>query len=121
MAKLSLALAALGLALLVASALPATATSPAPAPATPAGAEAGYGKALFVAKGCVACHHHAAVARSGQFGGEGTPDLSSYRGDAEFLQRWLADPPAVRPGTAMPKLGLSEREIAALSTFLLRL
>ena len=114
MLKISAALAALGLALLIASALPAGAT-PAPTPAT-SGAD--YGRALFVAKGCVACHHHAAIARSGQFG-EGVPDLSSYQGEAAFLRRWLADPQAARPGTSMPTLGLSDAEVAALSAFLL--
>ncbi len=46
------------------------------------------------------------------------PDLTGYRNTTAFLQRWLADPPAVRPGTEMPKLDLSEDEIADLIEFL---
>jgi len=36
----------------------------------------------------------------------------------ENLVRWTTDPPAVKPGTAMPKLPLSEADIRAISQFL---
>jgi cytochrome c2 len=120
MIKLSGALAVIGLALLLMSAMPgqaapnavATSVSTAPAPA-----EIAYGKALFSAKGCVTCHHHAAVAGSGTFG-EGNPDLSTYRWNAEYLRTWLENPAAVRPNTYMPNLGLKHDEIEALIAFL---
>jgi len=38
--------------------------------------------------------------------------------DATWLTTWLADPQAVKPGTTMPKLPLSEQEIAELAKFL---
>lgn len=127
MQKLSAALAATGLVLLALSAWPAPAppaqasppapTSPPPT-ATPAPADvAAYGRALFSAKGCVTCHHHAAVPNSGVFS-EGNPDLSSFRWTDEFLRKWLSDPAAVRPGTYMPKLNLAPDEIDALIGFL---
>jgi cytochrome c2 len=113
--KLSVVLAAIGLVLLLLSALPGRA-APA-APVTPAPADAAHGKALFSAKGCVTCHHHAAVAGSGTFG-EGNPDLTTYRWNADYLRTWLKDPAAVKPNTAMPNLGLKSDEIEALIAFL---
>ena len=120
MLKLSIALAAGGIALLLLSALPLRAAPPvavvAPA-AVPTSASAATGRALFLAKGCATCHRHAEFAGSGALG-EGVPDLSASRWDADFLRRWLADPPAVRPGTAMPNLNLQTDEIDALIAFL---
>lgn len=113
MFRLSLFLAAAGLALLL---------IPIPQPAAEGGADSAYGRALFMAKGCAMCHHHAALADSGQFaqafGSLNAPDLSSYSADPAFVRRWLADPPSVRPGTNMPKLDLQPDEIAALIAFL---
>ena len=48
----------------------------------------------------------------------GAPDLTDYDPDPGFVRVWLRDPEAVRPGTRMPNLGLSEEEIAALLAFL---
>src|SRR5580765_5349175 len=99
MIKLSLALAIAGLALLLMSALPGQAAPAAPttvassASTAPAPAEIAYGKALFSAKGCMSCHHHAAVAGSGAFS-EGNPDLTTARWSADFLRTWLQNPAA---------------------------
>ena len=78
------------------------------------------GKALFVAKGCVVCHQNKAARElSGNFQSLSVgPDLSSPKWTTEFLHRWLKDPSAVKPGTQMPTLGLSDSEIAALAAFL---
>lgn len=114
MLKLSIALAAGGIALLMLSALPPRVAAPAVAPTS---APAAVGRALFLAKGCATCHHHADFIGSGALG-EGVPDLSSNRWDADFLRRWLANPPAVKPGTAMPNLNLRPDEIDALIAFL---
>jgi cytochrome c2 len=122
--KLSVAVAAVGLVLLILSALPGTASSTQAAatsvPPTAAAAEtadAAYGKALFLAKGCATCHHHAAVAGSGNLG-EGVPDLTTYRWNADYLRSWLKDPSAVKPGTYMPTLDLKQDEIEAMIAFL---
>ena len=129
MTKLSVALAVIGLALLLVSALPVqsaipVAQTPPTAAAPTTGAldvasadEIAYGKALFSAKGCVTCHHHAAVAGSGTFG-EGNPDLTTFRWSADYLRTWLQNPAAVRPNTYMPNLGLKRDEIEALIAFL---
>jgi cytochrome c oxidase subunit 2 len=120
--KLSIAVAAIGLVLLVLSVLPGTASSTqATATSVPSAAvgtaDVAYGKALFLAKGCATCHHHAAIAGSGGLG-EGMPDLTTYRWNADYLRSWLKDPSAVKPGTDMPTLDLKRDEIEALIAFL---
>ncbi|MFL5805107.1 MAG: c-type cytochrome [Roseiflexaceae bacterium] len=132
MLKISAVLSVLGLGLLLLSVLPlpglvpeiagAPATSTASTVASPTSAvasqsDAEYGRALFSAKGCVTCHHHAAVAGSDPYT-MGNPDLTHYRPDPEFLRRWLKDPRAIRPATEMPTLGLHQDEIEALIAFL---
>ncbi len=80
------------------------------------------GMTLFVAKGCFMCHAHSAVLRSGEFrngyGVGGAPALSPNKWDAEYLRTWLKDPKAIKPATQMPNLGLRDKEIEALVTFL---
>ena len=63
---------------------------------------------------CIACH-----ALAGQ-GGKVGPALDGVGGrkTAAELGAWLRDPPAVKPGTAMPKLPLSDGQIAELTAFL---
>ena len=115
LALVIMAVAALGAALLLATqglAVPAefSATSPAPSLAS-------RGRALFQAKGCVTCHIQREFTGPRQGPAEG-PDLTTYRNDPAFLRRWLADPAAARPGTAMPNLNLNSDEIEALVAFL---
>jgi cytochrome c2 len=129
MIKLSVVLAVIGLAFLLLSAVPSThaipvalvptaMTAPATsAPGTTSADEIAYGKALFLAKGCVSCHHHAAVTGSGTFS-EGNPDLTTARWSADYLRTWLQNPAAVKPNTYMPNLGLKPDEIEALIAFL---
>lgn len=117
MFKLSMFLAVAGLVLLAASVRIQPAATQQPMPTVMA-ANASTGRALFLAKGCASCHHHAAVPGSGPLGGIDIPDLSAPHSDAVFLRRWLANPAAVRPGTAMPTLNLREDEITALIAFL---
>lgn len=63
---------------------------------------------------CVACH-----ALGGQ-GGQVGPALDGVGGrmTAVQLDAWLADPPAVKPGTAMPKLPLTDGQRQELTAFL---
>lgn len=132
---------ALGLALLLLSgcgaSAPPSAAKPADkaAPANEAAAQvtgdANNGRQLFAAKGCVACH-----AAPGVPGATGTigPNLAGI-GDRqkrpqlagnlsntpENLKRWIKDPGAVKPGTTMPNLNLSDNEADDLVAVLVAL
>lgn len=70
---------------------------------------------LFVSKGCVGCHS------IGGMGGQVGPALDTVgdRRSAEWLYKWLHNPAAVKPGTKMPNLGLTDDERARLVFFLL--
>ncbi|MBP6015319.1 MAG: c-type cytochrome [Candidatus Promineofilum sp.] len=92
---------------------------------------AAVGRTLFAIKGCASCHRHDGLTgerltHNGRVMSEsesiasttGAPDLTRYEPDPDFVRAWLRDPGAVRPGTGMPNLGLSEEEIEALLAFL---
>ncbi len=79
---------------------------------------------VYEAKGCSACHMI-----DGQGAAGPGPDLShlgstpydDLPNTAEYLSRWLADPPAVKPGTLMPKLPLSQAELDSLVQYFVAL
>jgi mono/diheme cytochrome c family protein len=87
--------------------------------------EAGPGKVLFGSKGCAGCH------MIGGVGGAVAPALDRYGTQPDIadvlpmnednLTRWLQNPPAVKPGTLMPNLGLSEEEARQIAEYLLSL
>ncbi|TGK02040.1 cytochrome c [Leptospira selangorensis] len=66
---------------------------------------------------CTACHS------VGGAGGNVGPALDSVgkKYDIAYLQNWLRDPQKIKPGTAMPKLPLSDNEIKDLSSYLSQL
>lgn len=63
---------------------------------------------------CASCHS------LGGTGGSVGPALDGVgeRHDAAWFDKWLRDPGAVKPGTAMPKLPMSDAERAGLVAFL---
>lgn len=63
---------------------------------------------------CIACH--SLGGQGGQIG-PALDDVASRR-DANYLRTWLQDPGAVKPGTKMPKLPLSDGQISELVAFL---
>jgi cytochrome c oxidase subunit 2 len=76
---------------------------------------------------CIACH-----AVKGISAGVLGPDLTHLASrstiaagvlanDSASLARWLRDPEAIKPGSKMPTIGLSDDEIAALVAYLRRL
>ena len=86
--------------------------------------EAAQGQTLFTSKGCGGCHTIQGVSQ-GQVG----PNLTHLYSRETFagsmfdlttanLRRWLQDPPAVKPGSKMPNLGLSDDEIAQLIAYM---
>jgi len=84
------------------------------------------GKQVFSTKGCVGCHTIEGL--QGAVGTVGPPlthiasqPYDSFPNDDAFLKQWINDPQAAKPGTAMPKLGLSDQELNDVVTYLLTL
>jgi cytochrome c len=86
------------------------------------------GRDVASERGCAACHRIPGVRGAAAFVG---PPLDAWSrrsfiagtlpNSAANLERWLADPQAVRPGSAMPDLELTESEIDDLVALLFSL
>jgi cytochrome c oxidase subunit 2 len=81
---------------------------------------------IMASAGCGGCHTIGGVEG---FVGTLGPDLTHFAGrqcfagcylenTPENLSKWLADPPAVKPGVDMPNLHLTDQEVQALVTYL---
>jgi cytochrome c len=89
------------------------------------GGDAERGKALIGRYGCVACHAVPGIVHHGSNVGPPLDKMAkrAYVGGVlpntpEDLVRWLRDPPAVDPRTAMPNLGISEAEARDIAAYL---
>jgi cytochrome c1 len=90
-------------------------------------ADLSRGRQLMSQFQCGSCHAVPGVPG----GGQRAPALERFGRRAyiagqlpnspEVLQRWLLDPPAMLPGTTMPRLGLSERDARDVAGYLLSL
>jgi cytochrome c1 len=95
-----------------------------PAPNVPGDAE--NGRRLVIAKLCGNCHTVRGVPGATRVVGPNLTNVAlrpTLAGEAipnspETMVRWIMDPPALKPGTAMPKLGLSEEEARDITAFL---
>jgi cytochrome c2 len=99
----------------------------APAPAPPAGSPAAQGQALLAQKGCGGCHVIPGVSgATGNVGPSlvGVASKASVGGGAVPIQgrddlvQWITDPPAMKPGTQMPKLNLTPDEADKIVAYL---
>jgi cytochrome c len=113
---------AAGLVALLASAC--AASSPNAAPADPAAAA---GQTLIAQKGCGGCHTVPGVpGANGVIGPNlaGVASRTTIAGGAvpnngpDDLKRWILNPPAVKPGTPMPNLGLSDDDATKIVAYL---
>jgi cytochrome c oxidase subunit 2 len=93
--------------------------------AEPTDALAQQGQLVFSAGACIGCHAIAGTAANGKTG----PDLTHVGSRTSLaggmltntegnLRRWLANPPALKPGSIMPNLNLTRTEIDALTAYL---
>ncbi|MFG1951624.1 c-type cytochrome [Micromonospora sp. NPDC048830] len=99
-------------------------TSPPPPPESRAG-RPDRGAQLIARYGCGSCHTIPGVARADGLVG---PPLTRFGArsyvagelpnNADNLQRWIMDPQAVEPGTAMPKLGVSAIDAQDIAAYL---
>ena len=84
------------------------------------------GAKIFVQRGCVVCHTIGGTDAQGKLG----PDLTHFGSrttlasgilsnvGTQDLKKWLRDPPAIKPGSKMPNLDLSESDVNALTAYL---
>jgi cytochrome c oxidase subunit 2 len=96
------------------------------APPDPTG-DAAEGKTIYASHACVACHTIRGVS-AGQLG----PDLTHFGSRAtlaagmlpntvENVTAWVKDPVAIKPGSKMPALGLSDAQARAVAVYLVGL
>lgn len=96
-----------------------------PASSDVAGGDPLRGEELFAEVGCGSCHR---LDRADDADGVAGPPLDDFaarlyiagslENTPEELVRWLRSPQSVEPGTAMPDLGLSERQARHLAAYL---
>jgi len=95
-----------------------------PVPADSMGPLAQRGAGLYKTTGCIACHtiQGISVGTLGpnltHVGSRTTIAAGTLPNTAEGLARWLHNPPAVKPGSKMPNLGLNDDQVAALAAYL---
>lgn len=87
--------------------------------------DAGEGKRLVAVYNCGSCHTIPGI--PGAAGNVGPPltkfgirvyIAGNLPNRPNNLIRWLRDPPAIEPGTAMPNLGLNEEEARNIAAYL---
>jgi cytochrome c oxidase subunit 2 len=77
-----------------------------------------------VGNSCIVCHTIQGISGGVQgpnlthLGTRATIAAASLPNTADGLARWLDDPPGVKPGSKMPRIGLTRQEIAALVAYL---
>jgi cytochrome c oxidase subunit II len=94
------------------------AAAPPPGPAT-------EGAQLFQTRGCAGCHTIEGTPAQGKigpnlthFGSRTTVAGSIFTNTDQNLRAWLKDPPAHKPGSIMPNLGLNDHELDVLVAYL---
>ena len=97
-------------------------------PRVATGGEASLGRARIVEYGCAACHDFPEIRARGGGGGLVAPPLTGFArrtfiagrlpNSPENLVLWLRDPHAIDPQTAMPELGLTEKEARDVAAYL---
>lgn len=83
------------------------------------------GRKLIVAKGCGSCHvipgiytARGLVGPPLYFFSRRTMIAGELPNTPDNLVRWLLDPKAVEPGTAMPQLGLTQQQAQDIAAYL---
>jgi len=83
------------------------------------------GQRTFESTACVNCHTISGTPANGRFG----PDLTHLMSRAtiaagaaantpEMLRLWIKNPDAIKPGSKMPAMGLSDRDAEAITAYL---
>ena len=91
----------------------------------PTGDASARGQRVFESTACVNCHTISGTAARGRFG----PDLTHLMSrdtiaagaapnTPEQLRLWIRNPDAIKPGSKMPAMGLTDGDVAAVATYL---
>jgi cytochrome c oxidase subunit 2 len=91
----------------------------------PADARVEAGRTEFLSLSCVNCHAVSGTPAAGTFG----PDLSHLMSrdtlaagvvanNVDNLRAWIKDPQAIKPGSLMPNMQLTPRELDEVVTYL---
>jgi cytochrome c oxidase subunit II len=96
-----------------------------PAHARAASTAASNGQRIFESTACVNCHAVSGTLAKGQFGPDLTHLMSretiaagAERNTPEMLRLWIRNPDAIKPGSKMPAMGLSDQDVDAVATYL---
>ena len=96
-----------------------------PAPPQVAGGEVARGRLLLAQYQCGSCHQIPGVDNARGMAGPGLDVFGRRSYVAGFLPnypdalvRWIVDPPAVKPGTAMPAMGVSPDDARHMAAYL---
>ena len=83
------------------------------------------GQKIFERTACINCHAVAGTAANGRFGPDLTHLMSrdtiaagAATNTAANLRRWIKDPNAIKPGSKMPAMGLSDPALDAVTQYL---
>jgi cytochrome c len=97
-------------------------------PAAGVGGDPVRGKIAVTQYACQSCHMIPGVPGSKVYVGRPLGELAKRKvlvgtleNDQDNLVRWIRDPQAIDPHTAMPNMGVSERDARDISAFLLGL
>src|ERR1700719_292174 len=86
------------------------------------------GRRIFETTSCVNCHAVAGTVADGRFGPDLTHLMSrdtiasgAASNNRENLRAWIQDPDSIKPGSLMPAMQLNEKDMDALTAYLLTL
>jgi cytochrome c oxidase subunit II len=92
---------------------------------TPKGDASSRGQRVFESTACVNCHTVTGTAARGRFGPDLTHLMSrdtiaagAAANTPEKLRLWIRNPDAIKPGSKMPAMGLSDGDVATVATYL---
>jgi cytochrome c oxidase subunit 2 len=96
-----------------------------PAMLSKSGAATSLGQRIFESTSCVSCHTVSGTSANGSFGPDLTHLMSrdtiaagAATNTPENLRLWIQNPNAVKPGSKMPAMGLSDQDVNAVAAFL---
>jgi cytochrome c oxidase subunit 2 len=83
------------------------------------------GQRIFETTACVNCHTISGTTATGRFGPDLTHLMSretiaagAAANTHEMLRLWIKNPDAIKPGSKMPAMGLSDRDVDAITAYL---